>query len=160
MLVPGVELLRVAGEGFGARAEREVSQAAFFEFGKFAADIIRRTGDDARSRRTRRRAQCGPWRRPALLIDERAKGFGQLDDAPLGVERVGFVAPANRSRHDAVARLSLLALRTTRARWSMERHTSIIAHRPSDGLRLSPVRRRSVRCRRSAVRWLDMYVFP
>ena len=47
VLMPGVELLRVAGQGLAARAECQVAQAAFFQLGELAADFVRRAGDDA-----------------------------------------------------------------------------------------------------------------
>ena len=103
VLMSGVELLRIAGEGFGARTERKVSQAAFFEFGKFAADIVRRAGDDARHAVLAAQRDADLRAGQPLFADERAKSFCQLDDALLCVERIGFLAPANRSRDDAVA---------------------------------------------------------
>ena len=46
VLVPGIELLRVSGQGFGTRTQGQVAEAAFFELGKLAADFICRAGND------------------------------------------------------------------------------------------------------------------
>ena len=103
VLVTSVELLRIASEGFGSWAKREVSQAAFFKFGKFAADIVCRTGDNTGHTvlATKRDSDLNAGQ--SFLADERTKGFGQLDDALLCVKRIGFFAPANRSRDDTIA---------------------------------------------------------
>src|SRR5436190_11832083 len=101
--MPGIELLRVASQRFRPWAECEVSQAAFFELGEFAADIIGRTGYDSGHAVLAAKRNTDPGAGQSLLADKRAKGVGQLNDSLLRVKRIGFLAPANRSSDDAVA---------------------------------------------------------
>ena len=105
VLMAGVELLRVAGQRFGPGPERQVAQAAFFELGELAADVVGRAGDDARHAELAAQRDADPGAGQPLVADERAKCLGQLLDAVLGVQRSGFLAPANRARDDSVAAL-------------------------------------------------------
>ena len=141
--MPGVELLRAAGQRFGPGPKREVAQAALFELGELAADVFGRPGDDARHAELAAQRDADSGAGQPLVGDQRAKRFGQLLDAALGVQRGGFLAPANRARDDFVAAPSVPLLRTTSARCSIERQTSKIAQRPSDCRRRSPLKRRS-----------------
>src|SRR4051794_25601857 len=95
VLVSGVELLCVASEGFGSRAKCKISQAAFFELGEFAADIVGRASDDPRNAVLAAERYADPSPDQPFFADERTKSFCQFKDALLRVKRIGLLAPAN-----------------------------------------------------------------
>ena len=74
-----------------------------------------------------------------LIGNQRAKRLGKLLNAAFGVQRRGFLAPADRARDDFVLVVVAAVLRTTSARCSIERQTSKTAQRPSDCRRRSPM---------------------
>jgi hypothetical protein len=102
VLVAGVKLLRVSGEGLGAWPKCQVSQAAFFEFGKLAADVVCRASNNAGHAVFT--AERDPYLSAgeSLLAHERAKSFRQLENALISVKRIGFLAPPNRPRNHAI----------------------------------------------------------
>ncbi len=160
VLMPGVELLGVAGQGFGARAECQISQAAFFEFGEFAADIVRRAGDDPRHAVLAAQRNADPGAGQPLLADERAKGFGQLVNALLGVQRSGFLAPANRSRDDSVAGIFVIC--GARDEREVQHRAANLEDRaaPFRLLASLAVEAALVLLASICMRWLDMDVIP
>src|SRR6188508_3176015 len=87
VLVTGVKLLRVSGERFGSWPKCQVSQAAFFEFGKLAADIVCRTSNNAGHAVLTAERDPHLGAGESLLAHERTKGFGQLENALVGVKR-------------------------------------------------------------------------
>src|SRR6478752_8258695 len=104
VLVAGIELLRAASKRFGPWPKREIAQAAFFEFGKLAANIVswaRNHTSDAEFA-TESDAYLGATQ--TLICNKRADRIRQFMDTLFGIQRGCVFSPTNRAGNNAITR--------------------------------------------------------
>src|SRR3954471_11887684 len=85
VLVAGIELLRAASKSFGAWAKPEITQAAFFELGKLAANTVSGTCNDTSDAEFATESDANLGATQTLIGNKRADPVGQFMDALLGI---------------------------------------------------------------------------